>query len=220
MADNIQVELNEQLVDKTSRALAALLVSEPETRKRIQKLIRAEMKEAAKLLRKDAKEVMKNDPRKSYLAVRSTIYRKILGGNLNILASRRAGQRAVLLTQKALRAGQRGGNRRPMSKRTDNLNTYYGKDRGFILRFLNDGTYKSNPRTIEFTADGKREKVKRGSQGGDLSKYGKTINTGSRGNIAPRNWFSNAAPQALVQMSERLEEILDEELAAAFNEAK
>jgi hypothetical protein len=216
----VQAEIDEASFEQVNEALARLMVSHPDTKKRIKKLIRAEMKEAAKLLRKDAKEVMKNDPRKSYLAVRSTIYRKILGGNLNILASRRAGQRAVLLTQKALRAGQRGGNRRPMSKRTDNLNTYYGKDRGFILRFLNDGTYKSNPRSIEFNVNGKREKVRRGSQGGDLSKYGKTINTGSRGNITPRNWFSNAAPQALAQMSERLEKILDEELAAAFNEAK
>lgn len=214
----VQVEINEIEVAKTSQALAALLVSHPETRKRIQKLIREELKEARKLLKKDAKEAMNSDPRKAYLAVRSTVYKKILGGNLNILASRRAGQRAVLMVQHKLRPGQRGGNRRPMSTRTDNLTTYYGKDRGFILRFLNDGTYKSNPRTIEFKADSSRDKVRRGSQGGDVSKYGKTTNTGSRGSIAPRGWFTNAAPQALAQMSARLEDILDEELTAAFNE--
>lgn len=215
---NVGVEIDQMSVEATSRALAAMLVSEPETRKRIQKIIREELKDARKLLKKDAREAMKEDPRKAYLAVRSTVYKKILGGNLNILASRRAGQRAVLVTQKKLREGQRGGNRRPMSVRTDNLTTYYGKDRGFILRFLNDGTYKANPRKIEFKANGNREKVKRGSQGGDLSKYGKTINTGSRGVITPRNWFSNAAPQALTQMSGRIEDILDEELTAVFNE--
>ena len=105
-----------------------------------------------------------------------------------------------------------------MSTRTDNLTTYYGKDRGFILRFLNDGTYKSNPRVIEFKYNGNREKVKRGSQGGDISKYGKTTNTGSRGTITPRNWFTNAAPQALAHMSEQLETIIDEELSEVFNE--
>ena len=214
----VKVEIDEQAVQRTSKALARLLVSHPDTRKRIRKLIREELNEARKGLKKDARDAMKSDPRKAYLAVRSTVYKKILGGNLNILASRRAGQRAVLITERKLKAGQRGGNRRPMSTRTDNLTTYYGKDRGFILRFLNDGTYKSNPRTIDFRVDGARDRVNRGSQGGDLTKYGKTINTGSRGNIAPRNWFTNAAPQALSQMSGRLEDILDEELSEAFNE--
>ena len=211
----VKVEIDEQAVQRTSEALARLLVSHPDTRKRIRKLIREELNEARKRLKKDARDAMKSDPRKAYLAVRSTVYKKILGGNLNILASRRAGQRAVLITERKLKAGQRGGNRRPMSTRTDNLTTYYGKDRGFILRFLDSGT---DYRVIQFRDDSSREHVHRGSQGGDLTKYGKTINTGSRGSIAPRNWFTNAAPQALIQMSGRLEDILDEELSEAFNE--
>lgn len=211
----VEIKVDQQSVEQTSRALAALLVSHPETRKRIQKLIREELKEARKTLKLDAKEAMKSDPRKAYLAVRSSVYKKILGGNLNILASRRAGQRAVLMTERKLQPGQRGGNRRPMSTRTDNLTTYYGKDRGFILRFLDSGT---DNRVIQFRADSSRERVHRGSQGGDVTKYGKTINTGGRGSITARNWFTNAAPEALAQMSDRLEQILDEELSAAFNE--
>lgn len=211
----VQIEINEKEVEKTKRALAALLVNQPETRKRLQKIIRAELMEAVKLLRKDAKEIIKNDPRNAFLAVRSSTYRKILGGNLNILASRRAGQRAALITKPTLKPGQRGGNRRKMSVRTDNLTTYYGKDRGFILRFLDSGT---EPRVINFTPNGNREKVNRGSQGGNLSKYGKTINTGSRGRLPKTNWFTNAAPMALKEMSARLEIIIDEELSEAFNE--
>ena len=211
----VDIKVDQQSVEQTSRALAAMLTSHPETRKRIQKLIREELKEARKTLKLDAKEAMKSDPRKAYLAVRSSVYKKILGGNLNILASRRAGQRAMLIKDKTLQDGQRGGNRRRRTSRTENLETYYGKDRGFILRFLDSGTAN---RVIPFHSDSAREHVHRGSQGGDLSKYGKTINTGNRGSISPRNWFSNAAPQALAQMSERLEQILDEELSAAFNE--
>ena len=211
----VNIKVDQQSVEQTNRALAAMLTSHPETRKRIQKLIREELNEARKNLKKDASEAMKSDPRKAYLAVRSTVYRRILGGNLNILASRRAGQRAMLITDKKLQPGQRGGNRRPMSARTDNLTTYYGKDRGFVLRFLNSGT---DTRHIDFKVDSARARVHRGSQGGDISKYGKTINTGSRGAIAARNWFTNAAPEALNQMSSRLEEILDDELSAAFNE--
>ena len=210
-----ELKIDQQSVERTNRALAAMLVDHPETRKRIQKLIRAEMQEATKLLKNDAKEAMKSDPRKAYLAVRYSIYKKILGGNLNILSSRRAGQRAVLLTEHKLRPGQRGGNRRSMSRRTDDLTTYYGKDRGFILRFLDSGT---GERTIHFETNPSREHVRRGSQGGDVSKYGLTTNTGRRGAIAPRNWFSNAAPQALSQISGRLEAILDEELNAAFEQ--
>ena len=211
----VQVEINQAEVQKTSQALAAMLVNKPETRKRIQKIIRAELSEARKLLKKDAKEAIKNDPRKAYLAVRSSVYKKILGGNLNILASRRAGQRAALIVERTLQPGQRGGNRRARSPRTENLETYYGKDRGFILRFLDSGTTQ---RTIPFKHDGNRERVHRGSQGGSMSKYGRTINTGLRGFITATNWFSTAAPQALAQMSEHLEGIIDEELTEAFNE--
>lgn len=212
----VDVKIDQQSVEQTSRALAAMLTSHPETRKRIQKLIREELKEARKNLKSDAKEAMKSDPRKAYLAVRASVYKKILGGNLNILASRRAGQRAVLMTERKLQPGQRGGNRRPMSPRTDSLTTYYGKDRGFVLRFLDSGT---DDRKIPFKQNNARERVNRGSQGGDISKYGKTTNTGNRGHITPTNWFTNAAPQALAQISGRLETILDEELTSAFNDA-
>jgi hypothetical protein len=41
---------------------------------------------------------------------------------------------------------QRGGNRRPRSQRTEQIDTYYGKDRGFILRFLNSGTASRDTR--------------------------------------------------------------------------
>ena len=210
-----EIKIDQQSVEMTQRALASLLVSHPDTRKRIQKIIRAELKDAANLLKKDAREAMKEDYRKAYLAVRYNVYKKILGGNLNILASRRAGQRAALIRERTLRVGQRGGNRRSVSMRTEQVETYYGKDRGFILRFLDSGTCT---RTITFSPNPKRGSVNRGSQGGDLSKYGKTVNTGSRGKIAPRSWFANAAPQAISQVAGRLDTILNEELESAFNE--
>ena len=103
-----EIKIDQQSVEMTQRALASLLVSHPDTRKRIQKIIRAELKDAANLLKKDAREAMKEDYRKAYLAVRYNVYKKILGGNLNILASRRAGQRAALIRERTLRVGQRG----------------------------------------------------------------------------------------------------------------
>ena len=83
---------------------------------------------------------------------------------------------------------------------------YAGSERAFILRFLNQGT---QGRSIEFRYDAARENVKRGSQGGDLKKYGKTINTGNRGNIAPRNFFGNRSHMEMEQAAKNLEALID-----------
>jgi hypothetical protein len=52
--------------------------------------------------------------------------------------------------------------------------------------------------------------VKRGSQGGDVSKYGKTTNTGRRGNIAPRNFFSTSSHTAMQKAARELTTLIDE----------
>jgi hypothetical protein len=81
-----------------------------------------------------------------------------------------------------------------------------GSDRGFVLRWLEGG---ANGRVIEFRSDPHREKVKRGSQGGDLKKYGKTTNTGTRGNIAPRNFFGTSSQTAMRNAAEQLTQLID-----------
>ena len=165
----IDIEVNQQILHNQNEALAALFVSNKDTRNRIRKIIREEMKDAAKRLREDARYAMDEDPRKAYRAVKSTVYRKILGGNVSILQRRRAGARYQLMRERKLdrNPNQRGGNRRPRSARTEALETYYGADRSFVLRFLNSGT------------------VSRGT------RYG------NRGAIAARNWFTNVAPQEM-----------------------
>jgi hypothetical protein len=50
--------------------------------------------------------------------------------------------------------------------------------------------------------------VNRGSQGG--TKYGKTINTGRRGNIAPRNFFSSSAHTAMQKAADQLSVLIDQ----------
>lgn len=142
MADNIQVELNEQLIDQQNRAFGRLMATDKETRKRIQKIIREELKDAAKRLREDAKYEMKEDPRKAFRAVKSSVYRRILGGNVSILNPKRAGARYQLIRNRKLDMNpyQRGGNRRPRSARTEQVDSYFGKDRAFILRFVSSGT--------------------------------------------------------------------------------
>jgi hypothetical protein len=50
--------------------------------------------------------------------------------------------------------------------------------------------------------------VNRGSQGG--TKYGKTINTGRRGNIAPRNFFGSSSHRAMQKAADQLSILIDQ----------
>ena len=190
MADNIQVELNEQLVDQQNRAFGRLMATDKETRKRIQKIIREELKDTAKRLREDAKYEMKEDPRKAFRAVKSSVYRRILGGNVSILNPRKAGARYQLIRNRKLDINphQHGGNRRPRSARTEQVDSYFGKDRAFILRFVSSGTAARKTRY------------------------------GNRGSIVARNWFQNMAPREMELAAGNLAEVIEEELAEAYNE--
>jgi hypothetical protein len=182
-------------------------MSNPAMEKKVQALIRKVLGAVRKSVGQAARDKMGSDPRKAYLAVRSAIYKRILGGNVNILRKKRATAGSSSYTPtRTLRSGQRGGNRRNRSERTKNLEAYYGSDRGFILRFLNQGT---NERVINFTTDENRENVHRGSRGGNIRKYGKTINTGSRGRIAARNWFGPRSQKEMEHAAETLTQYID-----------
>ena len=190
----VQAEINQQVARNTSEALAVLFIDNPETRKRIRKIVRAELNDATKRLREDARYELPNDPRKAYRAVRASIYRKVLGGNVSILNPRKAGARYQLVKPRKLDANpkQRGGNRVPRNARTESVDTYFGKDRAFILRFINSGTTQRMA----------------GTRGGRLS--------GNRGSIASRNWFGSMAPREMELAAENLSIVIEEELAEAY----
>ena len=80
------------------------------------------------------------------------------------------------------------------SARTDSVDTYFGKDRAFILRFINSGT-------------GMR---RAGTRGGTLS--------GNGGSIAARNWFGSMAPHEMELAAENLSVVIEDELAEAYAE--
>ena len=168
--DTIELENNVKL-DR-------LLMSNPYMEKKVQKIIRTLMAAVQSSVRKDAESLSK---KAAYLAVRKAIYKKILGGNVNILSPyRKAGKAAPLPPESPRKKSHAvGGNRIPRSRRTEDLLTYYGADRGFILRFLNSGT---DNRT---------------------SRYG------NRGAIAPRNWFGPRTQRAMEGAAQKLDEYLD-----------
>jgi hypothetical protein len=108
----------------------------------LKKSLRSVIKRARKNIANDIHSSLQNDPRKAYKSVKHSLYKKIIGGNVSILAARKAGPKYKLIVPRKLDQNphQRGGNRRPRSRRTEQLDTYFGKDRGFVLRFLNSGT--------------------------------------------------------------------------------
>lgn len=189
------------------KELDRMLMSNPAMEKKVQGLIRKVLSAVKKNLGQAAKEKMKSDPRHAYKAIRTAVYKRILGGNVNILNKRRASSSGGGYTPtRTLKSGQRGGNRRARSERSYKLESYEGSDRGFVLRFLNAGTEE---RTINFLPDSRREQVHRGSQGGNIKKYGKTINTGRRGRITPRNWFGNKSQKEMETAAQNLSQFID-----------
>lgn len=145
-------------------------------------LMRAALRKGLKNLTQSAKASLPADPRDAYKAVRMAAYRRMVGGNLNILQRRKAtNQRSTYQPVRKLREGQRGGNRMAESARTKQLRSYYGKDRGFVLRFLNSGT---GERSTRFHAN--------------------------RGRIGARGWFSNAGARAVGVTAQQFSEDLAE----------
>ena len=189
--DEIYVEIDHQQIATQAKALAALSVNRKDMRAYITKLIRKELGKARANISKDIKSAVSDDPRAAYRAVRYAVWKQVLGGQVNILASKRAGTRYKLIKERKLdqNPNQRGGNRLPRSKRTEDLDTYYGKDRSFVLRFLNSGAGVRNERQSRF---------------------------GNRGSITGRNFFAPSALKHLDTAAEHLGEMITEILAYEF----
>ena len=177
----------------------------PEMRRRINEVIRVALREVRKKLQNDAKSGldMQSDPRKAYKAVRMAVYRRIFGGQVNILQSRKAGAGHFYAPPRKGTSDPkgRGGNRRPRSQRTIDVMSYQGVGRGFILRFLNQGTTNRNITHLTEIkrADG-TSKFRFTSNGG---KYG------NRGSISARNWFGNASLRELERQASNLDAMID-----------
>lgn len=187
--------------------LERLLTTDPKMEKRLQKIIRKVLMEVRKAVANAAQQpsVMKSDPRQAYKAVKTAVYRQILGGSVSILNKRkRSTQFSAYEPPRKLRPGQRGGNRRARSQRTWDIQHYAGSDRAFILRFVNGGTLG---RAVDFNYDENRR----------ASKWNRHPNTGYRGRIAPRNFFGNVSHRAMRGASAHLQQLIDQLIREEFN---
>lgn len=180
--------------------LRGLMSDDPDFRRRVNAVIKRILNEARKDIMKSATGVMDTDPRHAYKAVRSAVYKRLLGGQVNILAKRRAGTpTAYQKPRKGL--PKRGGNRWGRSARTRAIEGYEGTDRGFILRFINAGT---EMRSIHsYTAK-------------DGNKHDLNVRTSNRGRIAQRNWFGGASQMALEKASLDMQDFIDRVINEEF----
>ena len=182
MADNIEID---GFVERRQE-LERLLMTNPEMEKKVQGLIRKVLLTARRELSNIARGEMQADPRQAYKAVKSTVYRQILGGSVSILNRKRAGAKNLYEPPRKQRPEwARGGHRVPRSSRTEDMMSYQGAERAFILRFLNAGT-------TERTA---------GTRGGRLR--------GNRGSISARNFFSSNSQTAMQKAAEQLAFLID-----------
>ena len=193
----IGLEINDAVIVEQRKVLEQALSTNPKTQKALQKLIRKALMEVRPQLVAAARGAMGSDPRGAASGIRLSVYKKILGGNANILNMRKkAGQPTNYEPPRKLQPHQRGGNRVPRGKRTDTVMHYGPHDRQFILRFINSGTSDRMA----------------GTRGGRLS--------GNRGSIAARNFFGSAGSSALTKAADNLANLIDTELMNILNKKK
>jgi len=198
----IGLEINDSVVMEQRQVLEQALSTNPKTQKALQKLIRQVILEArAQVV--GSIQFQNGDPRQTRRAVRTTVYKQILGANINIYNSRRAHGSTSYEPPRKGTTG-RGGNRRSRNSNTQRIMSYEANDRGFILRFVNSGT---NGRNIHFTVNESRH----------ADKWNAHPNTGNRGQITPRNFFRPAGERALVQAADHLANLIDSELENILN---
>ena len=174
-------------IEQYQEALRKMQTDNPATKRALQAIIRRAIGEARKNVIRDAQDVLENDPRHAYKAVRNSVYKQVLGGQINILSSRKRG--AATNYRKPVKerpANARGGNRRTRSDDTMRMESYEGVDRGFILRFLNAGTVDRETRF------------------------------GRRGALRPRHWFGRSSAfqldAAASRVAEEREKLLQQEV--------
>ena len=104
----------------------------------IRKVFRKVMNPVKKTVQSSAKSAIPNDPRKASQGVRLITLKKGAGAVVGLLDPFKVSSFRLYRKPKG---GESGITRkRAISERTRQVEAYYGKDRAFILRFINQGT--------------------------------------------------------------------------------
>lgn len=199
MANQATIEITG--LEERIRQLGEASTNNPMMQRRIREVIKQVLGRVRKDLQDHAASglQMQSDPRSAYKAVRFAVYRKLFGGQVNILSPRNKGKGRLYEPPRKLQPKQRGGNRRTRGDRTTELMSYFGKDRGFVLRFLNAGT---------------RVRYNGGRNGRTEEQYNTFIahheGRGHRGAISARNWFGGASQHQLENATKNLDKMIND----------
>ena len=195
-------------LDAFEKRIKEIETTNPGFEKRLRGVIRKVLGEVRAKMQQSAQSdlQMKSDPRHAYKAVRYAVYKRILGGQVNILQSRKASGNRSSYTPPRNGLPKRGGNRRTRSERTIAIDGYEGSERGFVLRFLNAGT--------------KARYAGYGRNGRTQSDYDRFIanndGRGFRGSIAARNWFGPRSQRELENAAANIQAIIDKVINDEF----
>ena len=91
------------------------------------------------------------------------------------------------------------------SKRTQDLMSYEGADRGFILRFLNAGTEARYTGGRNGRTDAERTRFIESHEG-----------RGFRGSISARNWFGPRSQKEMEAAAQNIQAIIDKVINEEF----
>ena len=186
--------MNSAITIQNNVHLEKLLRTDPTMELGMRNAVKYVLDQARKDVVSDLSSKITNDPRHAVRAVRHTLYKQILGGNINILRKKRAGK-----------AGSVPGSTRGRLKHTEQMLGYQGSDRGFILRFLNKGT---NDRTATYM---NAHTIRRGNiSERPKSQTYQTSTIGGRGSILGQNFFGPAAQAAINEVLPILQQKFDE----------
>ena len=202
--------IDDTLISNVADNLRAAMTTDPKMRKAIQQHIREAIWEARREMINSA-HFANGDPRQSLRSIRNSVYDKILGGQINIRKFKTEhGGGSGYTPPRKLVPGQRGGNRRTRSERTEQINRGSPLERWWILNILNKGT-KTRVSGFRNTVKGNRNRYN--TRVTRISR-GYTSHTGNRGSIAPRNWFMPTAERALSKAMQRISEMVTIEAEA------
>lgn len=188
----VKFSVNSDAIELQVKQIESMMTDHPELRKKLQDAIREDVWKARNTVVSNMTDVFANgDPAEARRAVRNIVYEKILGANLNIMNMKKGtAQWRVRNVDRKVEQNpkMRGGNRIKRSFKTTRMHGYEGKARGMILRWVNSGV------------------------GDRVTRYG------NRGSIAARNFFEPLAGAALNVVSQHLAQIIEQEIANAFND--
>lgn len=164
-SQNLQIE-TDRVITLMQKQLEQMSYEEIDKEATKKKLVDEELKRVQRATQSAARAALGDDPRQAYKGVRAVKYKKIFGGNVNILTSSKGGTYVSTVDRMRVRNRYR-------SQRTKKMESYAGPSRAFVLRFIEKGT-------VQRTAG---------------TKYSSRGGSGNRGAITAKNFMSTAQNQ-------------------------